>query len=400
MPGTDAPRPSTPAVPRPALFRGETTERVTALRQLLAAAGHPVTGAEPDDPRLFDAGVDEAVRAFQQHRGLIVDGVVGPQTTAHLESARWHLGDRLLRFVAGHPMTGDDVVALQQRLQVIGVLDERIDGEFGPHTEAALRELQRGLGLLSDGVFGPATIRALDQLSRAVTGGNAFGLVEHDRVVTAGTSLSGRVIVIDPAAGGAEPGHVADVGGRRVPEADIVFDIASRLEGRLAALGVSALLTRGPGSSPSDEQRIELAEKVHADLLLSLHCDVLDTPAANGVATYYWGTSGSLAASPVGRAFAGIVQREVVARTGLLDCRSHARTWDLLARVSCPAVWLDLGYLSNPLDAARLADPGFRDTLVDALVVAIQRLYLPPEQDRPTGTLDLNDVRHWSPGPY
>ena len=39
------------------------------------------------------------MRAFQQQRGLSVDGIVGPLTYRMLEEARWRLGDRLLTHV-------------------------------------------------------------------------------------------------------------------------------------------------------------------------------------------------------------------------------------------------------------------------------------------------------------
>ena len=65
------------------------------------------------------------------------------------------------------------------------------------------------------------------------------------------------------------------------------------------------------------------------------------------------------------------MQREIVARTGLADCRSHARAWALLQQTRMPAVRIEAGYLSHPDDAARLADPAaFRDTLAEAVVVA------------------------------
>jgi N-acetylmuramoyl-L-alanine amidase len=52
-----------------------------------------------------------------------------------------------------------------------------------------------------------------------------------------------------------------------------------------------------------------------------------------------------------------------------------------------------LGYLSNPLDAKRLSDPAFRDQLAEAMIVAIQRLYLSAEDDAKTGTLRISDLR-------
>jgi N-acetylmuramoyl-L-alanine amidase len=87
------------------------------------------------------------------------------------------------------------------------------------------------------------------------------------------------------------------------------------------------------------------------------------------------------------------VQREIVARTDLGDLRSHAKTFDILRRTKMPAVRIDAGYLTNPGDAARLADPSFRDVIAEAVVVAVQRVYLDPDSDAKTGVLRLSELR-------
>ena len=99
--------------------------------------------AEPSgDPAVFDEGLERAVRAFQQHKGLIVDGVVGGETFAAIDGARWALGDRILTHTPGHLLRGEDVVALQERLNTLGFSVGRVDGRFGPHTEAAGKHLR------------------------------------------------------------------------------------------------------------------------------------------------------------------------------------------------------------------------------------------------------------------
>ncbi len=87
------------------------------------------------------------------------------------------------------------------------------------------------------------------------------------------------------------------------------------------------------------------------------------------------------------------MQREICARTDLLNCRTHAKSWELLRLTSAPAVRIDLGYLSSPQDAKRLASAAFRDQLAEAIIVAIQRLYLSAEADAKTGTLKISDLR-------
>jgi N-acetylmuramoyl-L-alanine amidase len=108
------------------------------------------------------------------------------------------------------------------------------------------------------------------------------------------------------------------------------------------------------------------------------------------VASYHFG-AGRGTTSTIGEKLASLVQREVVARTDLLDCRVHEKTWEVLRLTRMPAVRLELGHLSHPGDAARLADPAFRDTVAEAVLVAIQRLYLPADLDPPTGVMRLPD---------
>ena len=85
----------------------------------------PGDEAGPDRPRLrpgaFDATLERAVRAFQQHKGLIVDGVVGVETFTAIDGARWALGDRILLHTPGHLLRGEDVVTLQERLNTLGL---------------------------------------------------------------------------------------------------------------------------------------------------------------------------------------------------------------------------------------------------------------------------------------
>ena len=383
----------------PLLRLGDTGPGVRAVRDRLIATGDlPGTAAESAD---FDAAVEHAVLAFQQRRGMLVDGMVGPQTYRALDGARWLLGDRILLHTPGHLMTGDDVTALQRRLLELGFSCGRADAIFGTLTDGALRDLQRGVGLRPDGIAGPQTLRALGQLSRSVTGGAPEALREADRVRAAGPSLAGRLVVLDPGHGATEPGATepgaTEPGARRdgLVEGDITLDLARRIEGRLAVAGVKVVLTRGPTGDPDQAGRAALANELDADLLLSLHCESMpDSPQASGVASFFYGRGEATGGgwSVTGEHLATLVQREIVARTDLVDCRTHARAWDLLRLTQMPAVRVEVGHLSHAEDARRLADPAFRDTVAEAIVVAIQRVYLPREDDAPTGTLRVADV--------
>ena len=259
---------------------------------------------------------------------------------------------------------------------------------FGPRTADGLRNFQRDYGLVADGICGPATLRALRQLERRVVGGRPQLLREMVAVADAGPSLLGKRIVVDPGHGGDDLGtvHTDDERGD-ITEAELNWDLAARLEGRLTALGVRAWLTRGPHNGASDQDRAQLANDVSADLVISLHVDGFVSPRANGLAVYYYGAGES--SSTMGERLADLVQRELVARTGMTNGRIHAKTWALLRLTRMPTVRLELGYLTSPLDRVRLTDPLFRDTVAEGLLVAIQRLYLPQSDDPPTGVMRI-----------
>jgi N-acetylmuramoyl-L-alanine amidase len=341
------------------------------------------------DPEVFDEALERAVRAFQQHKGLIVDGVVGVETFTAIDGARWVLGDRILRHTPGHLQRGEDVVALQERLNTLGFAAGRVDGRFGPTTERAVRGFQRAYGLSGDGSVGPETLRAFEDLRRSVSGGSANVLREREQVRRAGHNLSGRTIVLDPGHGGRNTGAVA----HGLVESEVVMDLARRIEGRLTAIGVSVVYTRTEHTCPSEEERAALANAAGADLVLSLHCDSHDAGGASGVATFFFGRDRTTSWSAVGEHLADLVLREIVARTDLANCRSHGRSWTLLQQTTMPVVRVEAGYLTHPSDAARLADPAFRDTLAEAVLVSLQRLYLGDDDTATTGVLRLGDLR-------
>jgi N-acetylmuramoyl-L-alanine amidase len=368
---------------------GDAGPAVTEIRARLLRLGQLRRSASAQPSDVFDVEVEQAVRTFQQRQGLVCDGIVGAQTWRRLEEARWNLGDRVLLHSVSHPLTGDDVAALQERLLELGFDPGQVDGIFGTSTDHALREFQRNVGLPDDGTCGPATFKALARLARTVVGGAPHTMREQERIRSAGPGLAGKVVVIDPGHGGADHGITA----HGLAESLVAEDLAARIEGRLAAVGARAYLTRGRLGEqelpPDEDARAQFANQTDADLVVSLHVDGHPNPHAQGIATFYYGTTDGAARSPMGAAFARLVQREITARTDLVDCGVDAKTWDLLRRTRMPAVRLEVGYLTNSHDADRLRDAAFRDVVAEAVAVAVQRLYLPPDTDAPTGVLRL-----------
>jgi peptidoglycan hydrolase-like protein with peptidoglycan-binding domain len=127
---------------------------VAALQVALRAKGLYAGTVDGVRGPLTGAGV----RRFQARRGLVVDGLVGPQTRRALG---WRGRPSLGRRVVHAGQRGWDVAALQFLLGRHGFPSGPVDGGLGPRTGAALRRFQAWAGLGADGLAGPATLSRL-----------------------------------------------------------------------------------------------------------------------------------------------------------------------------------------------------------------------------------------------
>jgi len=211
---------------------------------------------------------ESEIRSFQQARGLDVTGFVDAVTARALEESQWKLGDRSLYLHNVDLMRGDDVAALQTRLTEMGFDCGRVDGIYGPRTEAAVKEFQKSVGATVDGKCGPATIIALIRLTKIVSGGVPSTLRQNATQQSRGPALANKVIVLNPDS-----------------DNEIAYDVAVRTEGRLLALGASVFLTRGISNNPSEQDRIKFSNKSNADLMIALSLDSYTNEKAHGAAT-------------------------------------------------------------------------------------------------------------------
>ena len=138
----------------PVLRKVSEDPAVRDLQEALKALGHdpgPVDG-------VFGVRTESAVRAFQQARGIAVDGVVGRVTWINIDEA--DQSEPVLRVGS----TGLPVRRLQGRMSAVGFDIGGVDGRFSPKTETAIRQLQQRAGIRVDGVVGPQTWQIVDAL--------------------------------------------------------------------------------------------------------------------------------------------------------------------------------------------------------------------------------------------
>ena len=209
-------------------------------------------------------------------------------------------------------------------------------------------------------------------------------------------------IVIDPGHGGRAPG----ASGHGLPESALTLDLAKRVTTQLHASGVEVLLTRQSDRFVPLEQRVELTTRNNADLFLSLHVNASQRENTRGVETYvldftdddqsrllaarenqqtartlseldsYVEAITNAVKSTESDQLASYIQGHLVntLRTVAPDMPDlgikHA-PFVVLVGTQVPSVLVEIGFLSNPSDAALLKTEHFRDSVAAAIASAV-----------------------------
>ncbi|MGI8775104.1 MAG: N-acetylmuramoyl-L-alanine amidase [Actinomycetota bacterium] len=339
---------------------GDHSQQVADVQARLRSLGYSV-----DDPGgHFGSSTVAAVRAFQQQRSTLVDGIVGPHTWNELVEASWQLGDRTL-YLTQPFMRGDDVAELQRRLNALGFDAGREDGIFGPLAYDAVKAFQKEYGIPEDGMLGQRAYSALLGL-RVERPGTAAHLREELRHKH-GHSLHGRLVMIDPGHGPGDEGLSSRTG---TTEAEICWELAGAVAERLGAAGARVRFTRNEPECPAASERAQRANELDTDLFVSLHLNSNEEATAEGASAYHFGTSraGAELAESIQSALVGL---------GARDCRVHPRSYPILRETKMPAVLVEPAFITNIDEAKRLEDPDHRAMVAQAIVEGIARFYQP-----------------------
>jgi len=198
----------------------------------------------------------------------------------------------------------------------------------------------------------------------------SFGERE-DLPQSVGGDLSRFTVAIDPGHGGRDPGAIAASGLR---ESDVNLTMSHRLRARLEAVGVRVVMTRTTDVGLTLAERIDIANNAGADLVVSIHNNSHTNPQISGTQTFYGVTDGS-------HALALGVHRRLVA-LGLNDRSVLTANFAVLRRTTIPAILTETAFVSNPNNAALLAQDSFLDQAVDAHFEAIREWLLGARRTR------------------
>ena len=173
----------------------------------------------------------------------------------------------------------------------------------------------------------------------------------------AGGALQGRRIVLDPDAGGDQPGGVGK-GGTRA--ANLNLEVARALAGLLRAAGAEVRLTREGNVALSELERVQINEAFHADRFLRIG----HRPEPPRIGYYF--------SSIPGRRWAEHVAAECP-RVGLAAPAPAEDAQYPLQQTSCPSIYVSLARIDDPAAEDRLLSPGALHAEAWALMLGLAR---------------------------
>jgi len=171
-----------------------------------------------------------------------------------------------------------------------------------------------------------------------------------------------RTIVIDAGHGGFDRGGVP---GQRISEKDKCLDVAQRLKRILQAEGYRVIMTRDSDVFIPLPTRVAIANSYRGANFVSIHFNCASRVGANGIETYYYSSdSASLAAS---------IHRNVVSGAPSENRGIRRRGFYVLRRTAIPAVLVECGFLTNPMEGQLALTGDYRQKLAEQIARGIRR---------------------------
>jgi N-acetylmuramoyl-L-alanine amidase len=212
-----------------------------------------------------------------------------------------------------------------------------------------------------------------------------------------------KIVVLDPGHGGKDPG----ASGGSSFEKNVTLATALAVKARLEATGhYQVVMTRSTDVYITLDERVQIARRAGADLFLSLHADSGDA-STHGASIYTlsergeqrvgyvlgrneWFLQEAADDQAVGQILLDLTQRTtrnrsaafaqtLIANIGdrapLLPRSQRDANYFVLLAPDVPAALLEMGFITNPADEARLNDPDARAALADKIAQSIDAFF-------------------------
>lgn len=208
------------------------------------------------------------------------------------------------------------------------------------------------------------------------------------------------VVVIDPGHGGSNAGAA----GSGISEKALTLTLAQKVASRLHHRRIDTRLTRTDDRTSTLRQRVAAANRLGADLFLSIHANASTNRTQRGFETFVLTAEGIDIDGRALRSHAGAPRPNIDAETALIldDVERGASQWEsaelavrvqkslravrgkdgdrgvrqdahhVLLGATMPAVLVEVGFIDHPVEGKQLLDPDVQDDLAAAIADAIE----------------------------
>jgi N-acetylmuramoyl-L-alanine amidase len=191
------------------------------------------------------------------------------------------------------------------------------------------------------------------------------------RLSKSAENLQGLTICVDPGHGGRETGAIGCSG---IKEAMINLGISLKLKTLLENAGAKVIMTRVTDQDVSLDERVQIANNAHVDVLLSVHNNSLpdgrDPLTEHGTSSYWY--------HPQSVALAHTVNSGMVQEVGFPDFGSRFQNLALTRPSGMLAMLAEVGFVINPEEYAVLLSPDGQQRAAEGLLQGLIRYLHPP----------------------
>ncbi|MFU1795393.1 N-acetylmuramoyl-L-alanine amidase [Paenibacillus azoreducens] len=173
-----------------------------------------------------------------------------------------------------------------------------------------------------------------------------------------------KIVIIDPGHGGSDPGTT---GYSQKYEKDFTLALSLKVQALLLKEPeIEVIMTRETDVYPTRTERVQLANKLKADVFVSIHGNSVPTsPQTTGTETFFYQRSSS-------KDLANVIHKHLIEAIGLKDRGVKNGSLQVIRETTMPAVLLEIGFLSNPEEEALMLSDSFQDKAAQAIVDGIK----------------------------
>ncbi len=177
--------------------------------------------------------------------------------------------------------------------------------------------------------------------------------------------LEGIKITLDPGHGGDEYGAVGCLGDK---EKDVNLAISLKLKKYLEDLGAIVYMTRETDIEVSLSERVKASQNNNSDIFISIHNNALPDSAAesgrSGSSVYYY--------YPQSKNLAEKILKSLTCELCMNNDKVRQESFAVVRNTESPAVLLEIGYMINPEDNAKLIDEDFQNKAAQAILHGVE----------------------------